>query len=104
MKYAYGIIGLLVFINVCVAGDPWMDGTWKYPVQLGKDIWRVNGRVHYVAPVVVQDTIIRGRCIDATRDGFYVRPQDYIVLAPNQNFIAPRTMPITTLPVSIGRR
>lgn len=44
MKYACVIIAFISFISSisrCMA-DPWMDGTWKYPVFYTSRIYRLN--------------------------------------------------------------
>lgn len=58
MKYAC-IIGLLTLINTSVAGDPWMDGRWKYPEKLAQNIWRVSGRVYFLNPQTMPITTSR---------------------------------------------
>lgn len=97
---------LLISITNTLIADPWMDGTYKFPVQVGRNGWRVNGKLHYELNRPVQETIIRGRYVDATRDGFYIRPQDYIMIAPNNNVYnvnnVSRPMSISTSPVPIG--
>jgi hypothetical protein len=51
MKYIYCLIFCIININTSIGqfvGDPWKDGTWKYPVHISDNIYRFNAyHLHY---------------------------------------------------------
>lgn len=62
MKYIYVTLLLIIVLSNGYSqfvGDPWKDGTWKYPVYITDSIYRLNAyRLHYDLRGKSQNTII----------------------------------------------